>query len=82
MYKRQADGAAHPVNLFYSNTVDLKDNTNLGLGDFTDSYTMAGYVLSSDVTFFGLDEEQTKAVLESVSYTHLDVYKRQTPHKA
>lgn len=59
-----ADGAAHPVNLFYSNTVDLKDNTNLGLGDFTDSYTMAGYVLSSDVTFFGLDEEQTKAVLE------------------
>ncbi len=59
-----ADSAAHPLNIFYSNTVDLEDGTNLGLNDFTDSYTMAGYVLSSDVTFSGLNEEATKAVLE------------------
>ena len=57
-------GAAYPTNLFYSNTVDLKDGSDLGLGDFTDAYTMAGYVLSDDVVFSGLTDEQTAAVLE------------------
>ncbi len=58
------DGGAHPVNLFYSNTMDLRSGSSLGLNDFTDSYTMAGYVLSSDVIFSDLTEEQTAAVLE------------------
>ena len=43
-----AKGAAHPVNLFYSNTVNLLQAQNLGLDDFTDAYTMAGYILSDD----------------------------------
>ena len=49
-----AKGAAHPVNLFYSNTVNLLQAQNLGLDDFTDAYTMAGYVLSDDVKFSGI----------------------------
>lgn len=58
------EGAAYPTNLFYSNTIDLKDASDLGLSDFTDAYTMAGYILSDDVAFSGLTDEQTAAVLE------------------
>ncbi len=45
------EGAAHPVNLFYTNTYDLTAEADLGLSDFADPYTMAGYVLSDDVQF-------------------------------
>ena len=58
-----ADGAAHPVNLFYSNTVDMESAGNLGLSDYADPYTVAGYIASGDYKF----AEGTKAV----SYTHL-----------
>lgn len=37
---------------------------DLGFSDFTDAYTMAGYVLSDDVEFAGLSAEEAKAVLE------------------
>lgn len=57
-----ADGAPHPVNLFYSNTYDLIAGTDLGLSDFADPYTMAGYVLSDDVQF----EETGKGSLADV----------------
>lgn len=43
--------AAHPVNLFYTNTYDLVAEADLGLSDFADPYTMAGYVLSDDIQF-------------------------------
>lgn len=59
-----ADGAAHPVNVFYANTVNLSQALDLGFSDFTDAYTMAGYVLSDDVEFAGLSAEEAKAVLE------------------
>ncbi len=59
-----AEGAAHPVNVFYSNTVNLPQASDLGFNDFTDAYTMAGYVLSDDVEFSGLSAEEAKAVLE------------------
>ncbi len=58
------EGAAYSTNVFYTNTMDLRDGSNLGLNDFTDSYTMAGYVLSSDVAFSGLTDEQTAAALD------------------
>ena len=59
-----AEGAAHPVNVFYANTVNLSQALDLGFSDFTDAYTMAGYVLSDDVEFAGLSAEEAKAVLE------------------
>lgn len=59
-----ADGAAHPVNVFYANTVNLSQAADLGFNDFTDAYTMAGYVLSDDVEFSGLSADEAKAVLE------------------
>lgn len=36
----------------------------MGLNDFTDAYTMAGYVLSEDVRFPKLNAEETSAALE------------------
>lgn len=59
-----AKGAAHPSNLFYTNTVNLSQVQNMGMEDFADAYTMAGYVLSEDVSFSNLSQEQKNAVLE------------------
>ena len=67
-----AKGAAHPVNLFYSNTVNLLQAQNLGLDDFTDAYTMAGYVLSDDVKFYGISSDVEAQVLSYRSSMDLD----------
>ena len=67
-----AKGAAHPVNLFYSNTVNLLQAQNLGLDDFTDAYTMAGYVLSDDVKFSGITSDVEAQVLSYRSSMDLD----------
>lgn len=34
--------------IFFANTVDLETVQNLGLSDFTDAYTVAGYIASGD----------------------------------
>lgn len=47
----QAEGGAHPTNIFYTNTVDLKQVKSLGFNDYSDAYTMAGYLMSDDVQF-------------------------------
>ncbi len=67
-----SEGAAYPPNLFYTNTVNLTQVQDLGLGDFTDAYTMAGYVLSDDVVFSGLGAEMQAQVLEYRSTLDID----------
>lgn len=52
------DGAAYPVNVFFTNTVDLEQSRSLGLNDYTDGYTMAGYLLSDDCEFKDVSAEQ------------------------
>lgn len=42
------NGSAYPVNIFYTTTADLNKGTLLGLSDYADAYTMAGYILSDD----------------------------------
>lgn len=42
------NGASYPVNVFYTCTVDLSKEALLGLSDYADPYTMAGYILSDD----------------------------------
>ena len=42
------NGASYPVNVFYTCTVDLNKEVLLGLSDYADPYTMAGYILSDD----------------------------------
>lgn len=67
-----SEGAAHPLNLFYSNTVNLLQAQDLGFDDFTDAYTMAGYVLSDDVKFSGISADVESAVLEYRSSLDID----------
>lgn len=67
-----AKDAAHPLNIFYTNTVNLLQVQDMGLNDFTDAYTMAGYVLSDDVTFSGISADVEEAVLEYRSTLDLD----------
>lgn len=57
-------GGAHPSRIFYTNTLNLNQMKDMGLNDFTDAYTMAGYVLSDDVRFPKLNAQETSAVLE------------------
>ena len=45
--KTRADGSGKE-RVFYSNTVDLEKAANLGLSDFTDPYTIAGYISSGE----------------------------------
>lgn len=66
------DGAAHPVSLFYANTVNLLQAQDLGFEDFTDAYTMAGYVLSDDVKFSGISADVESEVLKYRSTLDID----------
>lgn len=63
---------AYPVNMFYSNTVNLLQAQNLGMDDFSDAYTMAGYVLSDDVEFSGISADVEAKVLEYRSSLDID----------
>ena len=68
-----SDGAAYPVSVFYTNTMDLNQVRDLGLSDFTDGYTMAGYVLSDDVEFLGVTQEQKEAFLKYRDSLDMDI---------
>lgn len=59
----QVQGAAYPTNIFYTNTVDLKQVKSLGFNDYSDAYTMAGYVMSGDVEFYQASPDLTAALL-------------------
>ena len=63
--------AAHPMSLFYTNTVDLAAVKDMGLSDFTDPLAMAGYVLSDDVQLDGPNGDVTKEELRQMD---LDYY--------
>lgn len=43
-----ASGSGGEERFFYTNTLDLDTMENLGLSDFTDAYTVAGYIVSGD----------------------------------
>lgn len=68
------EGAAYPSNVFYTNTIDLNSGSDLGLSDYTDPYTMAGYVLSDDVQFQNLSGQTLSAVLEERKLTDINGY--------
>ena len=58
------DQAAHPNNLFYTNTVDTKTLRDYCLKDAADPYTMAVYALAEDVVLKDADNELREAYLE------------------
>lgn len=68
------DMSAYPNNIFYSNTVSMKNAANLGFKDFTDPYTMAGYVLSSDVKIKNDNKDIVEAFMNSRKNISQDQY--------
>lgn len=62
-----AQGAAHPTELFYTNTLDLFQVQDIGLADYGDALTMAGYVLSEDVSFYNLSSDRLAGVSEYIA---------------
>ncbi|MDO4269040.1 MAG: hypothetical protein Q4C73_11255 [Eubacteriales bacterium] len=61
-----ADGAAHPLNLFYTNTVDMRTASSLDLPSLVDPNTLAAYVLS-DACVYPDASEDTKAALAQLN---------------
>lgn len=68
------EGAAHPSNIFYTNTYDLIAGADLGFSDFADPYTMAGYVLSNDVQFAETGGGSLADALEARQRVSIDDY--------
>ncbi len=68
--KSKADGSAKE-RIFFSNTVDLETASNLGLRDFTDPYTLAGYIASGDYKLSDTDgkEDEIRAYLNGTNKT-------------
>lgn len=69
-----AKGAAHPTNVMYSNTVDVGNVSDIGFDRFADPYTMAGYVLSDDCTFYQADDARKARLMEVKNDTSLEAY--------
>lgn len=71
-------GAAYPINVFYTDTIDLKSGKSLSLKDYADPYTLAGYVLSNDCFFVsesgGLTADHLAALMNSRTGLTIDQY--------
>ncbi|MBQ7535989.1 MAG: DUF4163 domain-containing protein [Stomatobaculum sp.] len=66
-------GAAHPNNLFYTNTVDVKSLKDISLKDAADPYTMAAYALSDEVAFKAVNQDAVKALTEALKSVQKDM---------
>ena len=67
-------GAAHPTQVFYSNTIDVNKIANLGFSKFADPYTMAGYVLSNDCEFYNTSADVTAELMKAKNDMTLQEY--------
>lgn len=54
----------YPVSVFFTNTVDLQQVKSLGINDYSDAYTMAGYLMSDDVQFYQVNDSLKNSLLE------------------
>lgn len=63
-----------PVNIMYSNTIDVSKVSDIGFERFADPYTMAGYVLSGDCTFYNTDEGKKALLMKAKNEISLEAY--------
>lgn len=64
----KAESAAYPTGVFYTTTVDLNKGTLIGLSDYADAYTMAGYIVSDDcIISKPADSPEVKETVKSKS---------------
>lgn len=69
-----SEGGAHPVSLFYTNTIDTALGEDMGLTDYADPYTLAGYVLSGDCRFENADSGLEKELMALKNETDIETY--------
>lgn len=70
----QIQDGPYPTQVFYTNTVDLKQIKSLGFNDYSDAYTMAGYVMSDDVQFYQAGSDLVRLLLEHRSAMSIEQY--------
>ena len=68
------EGGAHPVSLFYTNTIDTALGEDMGLTNYADPYTLAGYVLSGDCQFADADAALEKELMKVKNDTDIETY--------
>jgi hypothetical protein len=69
-----AEGAAHPLNIFFTNTVDLNQVKDIGLVDYADPETLAKYVLSDECRFYDASPELAEALMEARTQIDMETY--------
>lgn len=65
-------GASDTTRVFFSNAIDLETANNLRLSDYTDAYTVAGYIASGDYKLestSGADENAIRAYINASDKT-------------
>lgn len=67
-------GSAHPSNIFYTNTINTVTGQVMGLTDYADSYTLAGYVLSNDCQFLNANSDLTKQLMNVKNDLDIQAY--------
>ncbi|GLC82062.1 DUF4163 domain-containing protein [Lacrimispora brassicae] len=68
------EGAAHPVNVFFTNTVDMSLAKDIRLTDYADPKALAEYIRSADCQFYDVSPELKSALLPILAETSLDEY--------
>ncbi len=68
------EGAAYPVNLFYTNTVDINLAKNIRLTDYADPKNLAASIRSNDFQFLDASPELKEAILPLLGETSLEAY--------
>lgn len=68
------DGAAHPINLFFTNTVDLSLAKDLCLTDYVDPNALAEYIRSDDCQLYDATPELAEALIPYLAQTSLETY--------
>lgn len=68
------EGGAHPVSLFYTNTIDTALGEDMGFTNYADPYTLAGYVLSGDCQFADADAALEKELMKVKNDTDIETY--------
>lgn len=62
VYKGEYVSDKKTAKVFFSNTIDLETAENLQLSDYTDAYTVAGYIASGDYKLEELNSSDENAV--------------------
>ena len=68
----KAEGSDSPSAVFYTTTIDLNKGTLIGLSDYADAYTMAGYIVSDDCVIS--KPADSKAAMEYVKSKSVEEY--------